>query len=82
MPRVLVEVIYNDNFIDGELDYVSVNYNKEDLELRSIDDFTFDLKELGNFIEINKEKIHKVRIYKNAKVNITNIPSNLEILPL
>lgn len=82
MPRVLVEVIYKDNFIDGELDYIDVKHDKEDLELRSIDDFTFDFKDLSSFVERNKDKIYKVKIYKHPKVNGVNIPSDAEILPL
>ncbi|WP_034438959.1 type I-B CRISPR-associated protein Cas7/Csh2 [Clostridium ihumii] len=82
MPRLLLEVIYNENFIDGELDYVKVNYEKSDLELRSIDEFTFDFSELNNFINIHKSNIDKVRIYMHSKVKAINIPTGVEILPL
>lgn len=82
MPRVLVEVVYKDNFIDGELDYVNVNYDKADLELRSIDEFTFDFALLNDFVVQHKDNIEKVKVYKHAKVNAVNIPTMAEVLPL
>ncbi|MGL5150977.1 MAG: type I-B CRISPR-associated protein Cas7/Csh2 [Clostridium sp.] len=82
MPRMLVEVIYKSNFIDGELDYIDVKHEKSDLELRNVDEFTFDLKALGEFADINKDKIEGINIYKHQKVNVINIPSNATILPL
>lgn len=82
MPRVLVEVVYTDNFIDGELDYINVDHEKADLELRNIDEFTFDFNGLSNFAELNKDKIKAVKIYMHAKVNAINIPTIAEVLPL
>jgi CRISPR-associated protein Csh2 len=73
MPRVLVEVIYNKNYIDGELDYVDVKYEKEDLELRSIDEFTFDFSNLKKFVSNHKEVVKKVNIYAHPKVNLKNV---------
>lgn len=72
MPRVLVEVIYNKNYIDGELDYVDVKYDKGDLELRSIDEFTFDFSNLKNFVNNHKDIVKNVNIYVHPKVKLQN----------
>lgn len=72
MPRVLVEVIYNKNYIDGELDYVDVKYDKGDLALRSIDEFTFDFSNLKNFVNNHKDIVKNVNIYVHPKVKLQN----------
>ncbi|SCY79556.1 type I-B CRISPR-associated protein Cas7/Csh2 [Alkaliphilus peptidifermentans] len=72
MPRLLVEVIYNKNYIDGELDYIKVNQKVSDLELRSIEEFVFDLAPLGKYYESKKDKIVAVNIYKHEKVALIN----------
>lgn len=73
MPRLLVEVVYNKNYIDGELDYINVEHELSDLELRNIDDFVFDLQPLKKYFEAKKDIIEKVNIYKHAKVEIVNM---------
>lgn len=73
MPRVLVEVIYNKNYIDGELDYVDVKYDKGDLELRSIDEFIFDFSSLKNFVNNHKDIVENVNIYVHSKVKLENV---------
>ena len=82
MPRLLVEVVYKEHFIDGELDYLNVNYEKEDLSLRCIEDFTFDLQGFATFMETRKSKIEKVNVYTHQKVNLINVPADINILPL
>lgn len=72
MPRLLVEVIYNTNYMDGELDYIKVEQNKQDLELRNIEEFTFDLGPLKNYYENKKEVIKEINIYKHSKTQILN----------
>ncbi len=79
MPRVLVEVIYNKNYMDGELDYVDVNYDKQDLELRSIEDFTFDFEKLGKYVENHKNVIEKVNVYMHSKVKAKNVSEKFNI---
>lgn len=70
MPRILIEVVYNKHRVDGELDYVQVQKHEEDLQIRSIDQFTFDLSPLAKYYEEAQEHIDTVRIYvhRNAKV--------------
>ncbi|MFW5647791.1 MAG: type I-B CRISPR-associated protein Cas7/Csh2 [Candidatus Alkaliphilus sp. MAG34] len=70
MPRLLVEVVYNTNYMDGELDYIGVEQNKQDLELRNIEEFTFDLKSLNDYYENKKEVIKEINIYKHSKIKI------------
>lgn len=73
MPRLLVEVIYNKNYIDGELDYIKVTKKKEDLELRSIEEFTFDLSDLEKYYNLKKDCIKEINVYKHPKVKIINL---------
>lgn len=79
MPRVLVEVIYNKNYIDGELDYVDVNYDKEDLQLRSIDEFEFDFERLNKYVSDHKDIIDKVNVYIHPKVKAKNISKEFDV---
>jgi len=78
MPRMLVEVIYKDQYIDGELDFIDAKAEKEDLEIRDISDFTFDLAPLVNYVERKKEAIEKVNIYCHPKVQLINASERFE----
>jgi len=69
-PRLLVEVVYNKNHIDGELDYINVKSDKQDLEIRSIEDFTFDLAPLYDYYQKHREIITSINIYKHSKVKM------------
>lgn len=75
MPRLLVEVIYNKNYIDGELDYIKVEKEKEDLELRGIEEFTFDLSDLEKYYNLKKDFIKEINVYKHPKVKLINLCS-------
>ena len=79
MPRALVEVVYNRNYIDGELDYVKAKYNKDDLAIRSIDEFTFDFNELVNFVESHNDVVEKVNVYLHPKVNVENLSEKFNV---
>jgi len=68
MPRLLVEVVYNKNYIDGELDYIKVKSNVPDLEIRSVEQFEFDLGPLAEYYEKKKDLIYSVNVYKHPKV--------------
>lgn len=74
MPRLLVEVVYKDNYIDGELDYIKIDKKLPDLELRSISDFVFDLQPLLNYYNSKKELIESINIYKHQKVELAIEP--------
>lgn len=73
MPRLLVEVVYNQNYIDGELDYIHVNHKVPDLELRSIEEFSFDLEPLNRYYENKKHVIEAINIYRHPKVTLLNV---------
>lgn len=77
MPRLLVEVIYKENHMDGEFDYVDAKYEKSDIELREIGDFTFDLGRLAEYCEKKKDVIEQVNIYRHPKVNVINGESSI-----
>ncbi|NBG87370.1 type I-B CRISPR-associated protein Cas7/Csh2 [Isachenkonia alkalipeptolytica] len=78
MPRLLIEVIYKNQYIDGELDFVETKAEKEDLDIRDISDFTFDLSPLVNYVERKKEVIEKVNIYSHPKVQLINSGERFE----
>ncbi len=73
MPRLLIEVVYSKNYIDGELDYITVNKEKEDLSIRNIDEFIFDLAPLAKYYIAKKDIIEKVNIYRHPKVKLQNV---------
>lgn len=78
MPRMLVEVIYKKHMMDGDLDYVDVKYDCGDLELRSIDQVTFDVSRLKAFYDNYEPCIETVTIYKRMGVKIENIPTEFK----
>jgi CRISPR-associated protein Csh2 len=82
MPRLLVEVVYNKNYIDGELDYIKVekkNKDIEDLQLRNIDEFIFDLNPLIDYCKLKKAFIKEVNIYKHPKVQLINVSEEFNV---
>ena len=70
MPRLLVEVIYNENYMDGELDYIQIKGEKSDLEIRGIEDFTFDVTPLLKYYQSKAKIISSIHIYKHPKVKL------------
>lgn len=56
MPRLLIEVVYKEHRIDGELNYVDVNFDTDKEEVRDISQVTLDLEKLAKYYE-NKKKI-------------------------
>lgn len=75
MPRLLIEVVYKNNYLDGELNYIKINKKVSDLELRNIEDFTFDINQLLEFYRAKKEHIEKINIYKHEKIVLAGIPN-------
>ena len=84
MPRLLVEVIYKDNSLDGELDVLDIVSEVEDIELRDISQVEVDIKKLNKYYTSKKDKIEKVNIYKHSRVNLVNINKGLgfNIIPI
>jgi CRISPR-associated protein Csh2 len=68
VPRILVEVIYNKNYMDGELDYIAVEGTKPDLELRGIEEYNFNFEKLKAYYDSKKDLIDSVKIYTHQKV--------------
>lgn len=56
MPRLLVEVIYKEHRIDGELNYVDVNFDTEAEEVRDISQVTLDLEKLCKYYDCKKNQ--------------------------
>lgn len=72
MPRLLVEVVYNKNYIDGELDYIKIDKKVSDLELRNIFEFTFDFEPLSKYYKNKEAVIERINVYKHPNVEIIN----------
>lgn len=72
MPRLLIEVIYNEKYLDGELDYVDIEYLKDDYSLNNIKDFKFNLEPLIEYKERLKDKISEIKIFAHRNVNLVN----------
>ena len=69
MPRLLVEVIYNNSKLDGELDYIDIIKDVEDEELRNIDQVQIDLSKLSRYYDLKKDDIEKIVIYTYNSMN-------------
>ena len=80
MPRLLVEVIYKEHRIDGELNYVDVNFDTEAEEVRDISQVTLDLEKLCKYYDCKKESIDTVRIYKHGSVKVNNLPDDFKVI--
>jgi len=79
MPRLLVEVIYKDNKLDGEMDYIDFQTPIADLELRNIKDVKLDLTPLGKYYELNEKHIEGVKIYRHPTAIVENIHSDFSL---
>lgn len=78
MPRMLIEVIYKDNNLDGELDVVDIKSEVEDEELRSISQVSVDISKLNEYYKSKKDSIEAVNIYKHKNVEIDNLDKSLK----
>ena len=79
MPILLVEVIYNNNKLDGELDYIDVIKDVEDEELRNIDQIQIDLSKLSKYYDLKKDDIEKIVIYTHPSIKLLNIDDRFEL---
>jgi CRISPR-associated protein Csh2 len=80
MPRLLVEVVYKEHSIDGELNYVDVNFDSDAAELRDISQATLDLGKLCTYYKHKKESIETIRIYKHGSVKVENLSDEFKII--
>ncbi|SMH32739.1 type I-B CRISPR-associated protein Cas7/Csh2 [Methanohalophilus portucalensis] len=80
MPRLLAEVVYKEHRIDGELNYVDVNFDTSEDEVRDISQTTLDLQKLNEYYESKKEFIDKIVIYKHNTAKIVNLPEEFEVI--
>jgi CRISPR-associated protein Csh2 len=80
MPRLLAEVVYKEHRIDGELNYIDINFNSDVEELRDISQATLDLGKLCTYYENKKESIETIRIYKHGSVKVENLSDDFKII--
>ncbi|WP_291492389.1 type I-B CRISPR-associated protein Cas7/Csh2 [Desulfurella sp.] len=73
MPRFLLKVTYKEKgFFIGDLDKkVAISDFENEFKIRSVKDFKFDISQLINVFDSNKDKIEKVEylIDENLKIN-------------
>lgn len=81
MPRLLMQVIHKaGNYYIGELDkYVRLKSDKSDESIRDISDFKLDVTELINVLDRNKEKIERIRLKIDDRVQFGNDKQKIEI---
>ncbi|AKB26302.1 CRISPR-associated protein, Csh2 family [Methanosarcina sp. MTP4] len=82
MPRLLVEVVYKEHRIDGELNYVDVNFDTDKEEVRDISQVTLDLEKLSRYYENKKDAIDTVRIYRHGSVRVENLLEDFEVIEI
>lgn len=88
MPRLLVEVIYKNDAVDGELDeLIEAKYDCSDEELRHISQVTFDLAKLRDYCIKNengtedfRNNIEKVNLYVRRGVNYINSSDKFNVV--
>jgi CRISPR-associated protein Csh2 len=80
MPRLLVEVVYKEHRIDGELNYVDVNFDTEAEGVREISQVTLDLEKLCKYYDCKKDSIDTIRIFKHSSVRVDNLRDDFEVI--
>jgi CRISPR-associated protein Csh2 len=72
-PRILIQVIYKEKeYHIGDLHrIIKVTYSKDELSIRDIQEITFDFSELIKVLLENKEKIEKIRVKIDPRINST-----------
>ncbi|MGC9140532.1 type I-B CRISPR-associated protein Cas7/Csh2 [Athalassotoga sp.] len=79
LPRLLVQIEYNDDTHNGGLDaFISLKTEKSENEIRSILDYTLDLTKLFDLIKRNAKRIPRVRYLSSDELKITPTFENLE----
>jgi CRISPR-associated protein Csh2 len=74
-PRLLLNIVYKEaNFFIGELDkYVDLVSDKREEQLRDPNDFELDFSRLSQKINEFSDKIEKIEIIKDSRLNIKGI---------
>lgn len=81
MPRFLMQVVYKSgNYYIGELDkFVRMNSDKTDESIRDISDFKLDVTDLIRVLNQNKERIEKIRLKVDDRVQLVKEGSEIDI---
>ena len=77
MPRLLLEVVYKENNLDGELDVLNIIKEVDDEQLRNISQVKVDIEGLNKYYSDKKDKIESVNIYKHNSVKLENLDETL-----
>jgi CRISPR-associated protein Csh2 len=72
MPRFLMKIDYKDNFFIGDLHkLISIKSEKQDDEIRSINDFKLDVSLLKATLNKHKDKIASIKIRKDDNLKLS-----------
>ncbi|MFA5397169.1 MAG: type I-B CRISPR-associated protein Cas7/Csh2 [Methanogenium sp.] len=81
MPRLLIEVIYKEHKLSGELDVADIKYDCDDDQLRAISQTHIDLSKLCQFVA-EQPAVDKVRLYVHKSVKLENVSPQFEIFSI
>lgn len=76
MPRILIEIEYNNNYMDGELNYLNFTFDEN---VRNFDGVNVNMSKLENYIKTNPN-VKSVNIYTHRNVNV-EIPKTFNVIP-
>lgn len=69
MPRLLLKIDYKDNFFIGDLHrLIKLESDKEDEQIRNLDDFKIDISRLKQKLELHKDKIASIKMRKDVNL--------------
>lgn len=72
LPRLLVQVEYNDNTHNGGLDaFISLKTEKPENEIRSVSDYTLNVEKLIEVLKMHANRISRVRYFASDDLNIS-----------
>jgi len=73
-PRLYLrfEMKGNETVLNDLREYISLDYNVEEEDVRNIDDFELVIDDLIDYLSNNQEKINKLNFWKDSKLTIKN----------
>jgi CRISPR-associated protein Csh2 len=73
-PRLYLRIEMKDNetVLNDMREYISLNYNVQEEDVRDIDDFGLEIDELVAYLSVNKDKIKILNYWKDDKLTFEN----------
>lgn len=82
MPRLLMQAVYKErqNFHVGELDkLISMNTDKNHEAIRDIAEVKVDISNLANVLNVNRDKIEKIRLVADSRIKFVKDGHEIDI---